>query len=299
MSTKKVEKKSPVIGIDLGTTNSCVAVFRNRNVEIIANSHGNRTTPSCVAFENGRQLVGEDAKKKISSNPKNTIFDFKRLIGRKYNDPTVQSDIKQWSFKVINDTFHGLPQIVVDVNNNKQTYYTEQIASKVLFTMKKTAERYLNEKITHAVITVPANFNDAQRQATKDAAAIAGLTVLRIINEPTAAAIAYGLTESREVRNILVYDLGGGTCDVTILTIKGRLFEVIATAGHTHLGGSDFDKRLAGHFIEEFKSKNKIVEAIPSSSITRLTVESEKAKRELSTQAETEVKLSSFHEGLN
>jgi len=244
------------IGIDLGTTYSCVAVWANDRVEIIANDQGNRTTPSYVAFNDSERLIGDAAKNQVAMNPYNTVFDAKRLIGRKFSDAEVQADMKHWPFKVIDkDT---KPIVQVEYRGEQKTFSPEEISSMILTKMKETAEAYLGGTVTKAVVTVPAYFNDSQRQATKDAGTISGLEVLRIINEPTAAAIAYGLDKKTEgEKNVLIFDLGGGTFDVSILTIEEGIFEVKATAGDTHLGGEDFDNRLVNHFVQEFKRKNK------------------------------------------
>jgi heat shock protein 5 len=243
-----------VIGIDLGTTYSCVGIYQFGRVEIIANDQGNRITPSCVSFSsNGERLIGEAAQNQLTINPENTVFNIKRLIGQSFDDPSVQSDIGYYPFKVVNRG--NKPVLPVFVGSTLKEFSPEEISAMVLTRMKETAEAYLGEKVTHAVVTVPAYFNDAQRQATKDAAKIAGLTVLRILNEPTAAAIAYGLDRKNRNTTILVYDLGGGTFDVTVLTINGGIMKVMATDGDTHLGGEDFDRRVVEYFIDRFTIK--------------------------------------------
>ena len=246
------------IGIDLGTTYSCVGCWKNNNVEIIANDQGNRTTPSYVAFSGKERLIGDAAKNQVSMNPSNTVFDAKRLIGRKFTDTKIQEDIKHWPFIVEADK-DNKPVISVEFNGEKKTMKPEEISAMILTKMKLIAENYLGKEVTSAVITVPAYFNDAQRQATKDAGTISGLKVLRIINEPTAAAIAYGLDNSEKgEQKILIFDLGGGTFDVSLLNIEDGIFEVLATAGNTHLGGEDFDNRLVDFFKDELKRKQKI-----------------------------------------
>jgi L1 cell adhesion molecule like protein len=236
--------KKTAIGIDLGTTYSCVGVWKNDGVEIIANDQGNRTTPSYVAFTDTERLIGDAAKNQVARNPENTVFDAKRLIGRKFADPIVQADIKLWPFKVISGQ-GDKPMIVVNSQGEDKKFHPEEVSSMILLKMKETAEAYLGTKINDAVVTVPAYFNDSQRQATKDAGTISGMNVLRIINEPTAAAIAYGLDKKGAgEKNILIYDMGGGTFDVSLLTIEDGIFEVKATAGDTHLGGEDFDNRV-------------------------------------------------------
>jgi L1 cell adhesion molecule like protein len=249
---------APAVGIDLGTTYSCVGVFRDDRIEIIANDQGNRTTPSFVAFTDTERLIGDAAKNQVAMNPHNTVFDAKRLIGRRFQDAEVQSDMKHWPFKVIEKA--SKPVIEVEFKGETKQFTPEEISSMVLTKMRETAEAYLGGTVNNAVITVPAYFNDSQRQATKDAGLIAGLNVLRIINEPTAAAIAYGLDKKAEgERNVLIFDLGGGTFDVSLLTIEEGIFEVKATAGDTHLGGEDFDNRLVNHFVNEFKRKHRKV----------------------------------------
>merc|ERR1712050_678543 len=251
---KKID--GPVIGIDLGTTYSCVGIYKNGRVEIIPNDQGNRITPSYVAFTDEERLIGEAAKNQATINPSQTLFDVKRLIGRRFKDSTVQKDIKLLPYKIADKS--GKPMIGVKVKSEEKLMAPEEVSSMVLTKMKETAENYLGKEVKHAVITVPAYFNDAQRQSTKDAGAIAGLNVLRIINEPTAAAIAYGLDKKTDgEQNILIFDLGGGTFDVSILTIEDGIFEVKSTAGDTHLGGEDFDSRMVDFFIQEFKRKNK------------------------------------------
>ncbi|CAG8780986.1 10724_t:CDS:2, partial [Dentiscutata erythropus] len=284
-----------VIGIDLGTTYSCVAVHLNGRVEILANDQGNRITPSYVAFTDEERLVGDAAKNQAANNPKNTIFDAKRLIGRRFSDKEVQNDMRHFPFDVIDKD--GKPAIQVQVKGEEKIFTPEEISAMVLGKMKEIAESYLGKKVTHAVVTVPAYFNDAQRQATKDAGTIAGLNVLRIVNEPTAAAIAYGLDKSDGERQILVYDLGGGTFDVSLLSIDDGVFEVLATAGDTHLGGEDFDNRVIDHFVKVYKKKNKVDITKDLKTMGKLKREVEKAKRTLSSQMSTRIEIESFHEG--
>merc|ERR1712165_60236 len=296
---KDTKAKRVAVGIDLGTTYSCVGTFQHGKVEIIANDQGNRTTPSYVAFTDTERLIGDAAKNQVALNPNNTIFDAKRLVGRKFNDSTVQSDRKHWPFQVVDE--NGLPRLRVEHQSEEKMFTPEEISSMVLVKMKETAEAYLGTSVNEAVITVPAYFNDSQRQATKDAGVIAGLNVLRIINEPTAAAIAYGLEKKKGQGecNVLIFDLGGGTFDVSILSIEDGIFEVKSTAGDTHLGGEDFDNRIVDHFVKEFKRKHKKDITGNKRALRRLRTACERAKRTLSASAQASIEIDSLFEGID
>jgi L1 cell adhesion molecule like protein len=320
-SSRRAPHEAPTdslaIGIDLGTTYSCVGIYRDDRIEIIANDQGNRTTPSFVAFTDTERLIGDAAKNQVAMNPANTVFDAKRLIGRKFADPEVQADMKHFPFTVLDRG--GKPVVEVEFKGEKKQFTPEEISSMILVKMRETAEAYLGGTVNNAVVTVPAYFNDSQRQATKDAGLIAGLNVLRIINEPTAAAIAYGLDKKVDgERNVLIFDLGGGTFDVSLLTIEEGIFEVKSTAGDTHLGGEDFDNRLVNHFVNEFKRKHsKSFESFPSSivchansqtekdlssnarALRRLRTACERAKRTLSSSAQTSIEIDSLFEGID
>jgi L1 cell adhesion molecule like protein len=294
---KKIE--GPCVGIDLGTTYSCVGIMKNNTVEIIANDQGNRTTPSYVAFTDSERLIGEAAKNQAAMNPKNTVFDAKRLIGRKFSDSTVANDMKGWPFAV--RAKGEKPVIEVEHLSKTKQFTPEEISAMVLTRMKDTAEAYLGEPVKNAVVTVPAYFNDQQRQATKDAGAIAGLNILRIINEPTAAAISYGLTTKKKGEsNVLIFDLGGGTFDVSLLSIDDGVFEVKATAGDTHLGGEDFDQRMMDHFVREFKRQNNGADLTKSDrAVRRLRTACERAKRTLSSATRASVEIDSLYDGID
>jgi len=293
-------KKSPAIGIDLGTTYSCVGVWKNDTVDIIANDQGNRTTPSYVAFTDSERLIGDAAKNQVARNPENTVFDAKRLIGRKCADQVVVADCKLWPFKVVPGA-GDKPMIQVHYMGEDKKFHPEEISSMILIKMKETAEAYLGGTVKDAVVTVPAYFNDSQRQATKDAGAIAGLNVLRIINEPTAAAIAYGLDKKGAgERNVLIYDMGGGTFDVSVLTIEDGIFEVKSTAGDTHLGGEDFDNRVVDFCLQDFKRKNRGKDLAGNQrAIRRLRTQCERAKRTLSSSTQATIEIDSLFDGID
>merc|ERR1712017_59100 len=289
----------PALGIDLGTTYSCVGIWQNDRVEIIANDQGNRTTPSYVAFTDTERLIGDAAKNQVAMNPTNSVFDAKRLIGRKFNDPVVESDMKHWPFKVIAKD-GDKPHIQVTFKGEEKTFSPEEVSSMVLTKMKETGEAFAGKAVKDVVVTVPAYFNDSQRQATKDAGTIAGLNVMRIINEPTAAAIAYGLDKKATGEtNVLIFDLGGGTFDVSLLTIDDGIFEVKATAGDTHLGGEDFDNRMVNHFVQEFKRKHKKDFTSNPRAMRRLRTACERAKRNLSSSANAQIEIDSLYEGVD
>jgi L1 cell adhesion molecule like protein len=287
------------VGIDLGTCMSCVGIWQNGRVEIIANDQGNRITPSYVAFSDTERLIGDAAKNQAAMNPKNTVYDAKRLIGRSMNDPAVQKDMKLWPFTVKAGK-EDKPIIEVESAGETKSFHPEEISAMILVKMKEIAESYLGHEVKKAVVTVPAYFDNAQRQATKDAGVIAGLEVLRIINEPTAAAIAYGLDKKKkEEQHILIFDCGGGTHDVSLLTLDDGVFEVKATAGDTHLGGSDFDNRLVDHFAKEFQRKYKKDLTTSARSVKRLNAACERVKRTLSSSATASIELDSLFDGID
>merc|ERR1719482_727382 len=286
---KKDEKVGTVIGIDLGTTYSCVGVYKNGRVEIIPNDQGNRITPSYVAFDGEERFIGDAAKNQAAINPTNTVFDVKRLIGRDFNDDTVQKDMKLMPFTI--KAKDGKPYVEVDVKGARKMYSPEEISAMILGKMKEIAEQYLGKKVGNAVVTVPAYFNDAQRQATKDAGKISGIDVSRIINEPTAAALAFGCEKSGDGKTIAVYDLGGGTFDVSILEIAGGVFEVKATNGDTSLGGEDFDAELVQYLAQEFKKTQGIDLLSDKLAVQRLREAAEVSKIELSSKMQTDVNL--------
>ncbi|KAH9380679.1 hypothetical protein HPB48_014601 [Haemaphysalis longicornis] len=290
-------KEEPAIGIDLGTTYSCVGIFQHGKVEIIANDQGNRTTPSYVAFTDNERLIGDAAKAQVALNPENTVFGSKRLIGRTYDDPKIQEDMKHLPFTIVN--VNNVPKIKVVFKGEEKIYNAEEISAMILTKMREVAEAYLGRKVTLACVTVPAYFNDSQRQATKDAATIAGLSVPKILNEPTAAALAYGLDKFvAGEKKVLIVDLGGGTFDVSLLNIKdSKTFDVLATAGDTHLGGEDFDSRLVDYFIQEIKRKFKVDITNKARAVRRLRTAAERAKRILSSTAETSIEIDALFEG--
>ncbi|KAF8402887.1 hypothetical protein HHK36_010979 [Tetracentron sinense] len=296
------KSETPAIGIDLGTTYSCVAVWKHNRIQVIVNDQGNMTTPSYVAFTDTERLIGDAAKNQVDMNTINTVFDAKRLIGRRFSDDSVQSDIKLWPFKVMAGP-SDKPMIVVTYKDEEKQFVAEEISSMILVKMRETAEAFLGCTVKNAVVTVPAYFNDSQRQATKDAGAIAGLNVMRIINEPTAAAIAYGLHEMADCtdnqKNVLIFDLGGGTFDVSLLTIEWGILEVKATTGDTHLGGEDFVNRMVKHFVQEFKRKHKKDISENPKALGRLRTCCERAKRTLSSTFQTTIEIVSLYEGID
>jgi len=299
MATNNTNNGGACVGIDLGTTYSCVAVWESNRAEVIANDQGNRTTPSFVGFSDAERLVGDGAKMQSAMNPRNTVFDAKRLIGRKVTDPSVQSDMKHFPFSVVAGD-NDKPLISVEHRGEQRQFSAEEISAMVLGKMKETAEAYLGRPVTSAVVTVPAYFNDAQRQATKDAGTIAGLEIKRIINEPTAAAIAYGLDKNvQNEKNVLIFDLGGGTFDVSLLTIEEGIFEVKSTSGDTHLGGEDFDNRLVDHFVAEFKRKTRLDLRTNERGMRRLRTAAERAKRNLSNATRANVEIDALMDGID
>ncbi|KAI4352377.1 hypothetical protein L6164_006637 [Bauhinia variegata] len=293
------KSEGPAIGIDLGTSNSCVGVWLNNRVEIISDDQGKRLTPSCVAFTSTERFIGDPAKNRATMNPTNTVFDVKRFIGRKFSDPIVQEDINEWPFRVI-DGSHGEPKIVVNYKNEEKNFFAEEISSMILTRMREIAEVYLGSKIKSAVVSVPANFNSSQRQATKDAGVIAGLNIMRIINEPTAAAIAYCVDKKDDsdtigIRNVVMFDLGGGTCDVSLVSIENDTMRVLATAGDTYLGGEDFDNRMVNHYVQKLKTENHNITGNPRA-LRKLRIACERAKRELSLTTDTTIHIDSLYE---
>ncbi|CAF1234871.1 unnamed protein product [Adineta steineri] len=293
--TSEKEDFDTIIGIDLGTSYSSVGVFKNGGVEIIPNDHGSRITPSYVAFTaEGEHLIGDAAKNQLTSNPENTVFDVKRLMGREYNDPSVQSDIKNFPFTVINRK--SKPTIAINIGSEQKYFKPEEISAMLIGKMREIAEAYLGYNVTRAVITVPSYFNSAQRQATRDAAAISGLDYVRLINEPTAVAIAYGLDKKEGEKNIVVFDLGGGTLSVSVVIIDNGVFEVVATNGDTHLGGKDFDERVMEHFIKLFKKKTSKDVRKSNQAVQKLRHEIERAKRILSSEHQTTIEIASFYD---
>jgi endoplasmic reticulum chaperone BiP len=298
VSSAADEKLGTVIGIDLGTTYSCVGVFKNGRVEIIANDQGNRITPSYVAWtDEGERLIGDSAKNQATINPENTVFDVKRLIGRKYADKSVQSDKKLFPFAIVSKD--DKPYVQVTIDGKPRQFAPEEVSAMILVKMKEIAEAYLGHAVSNAVVTVPAYFNDAQRQATKDAGTISGMSVQRIINEPTAAAIAYGLDKKGGEKNILVYDLGGGTFDVTLLTIDNGVFEVLATNGDTHLGGEDFDQRVMQYFIKMLKKRDNVDITTDKRALQKLRREVERVKRTLSSQHQARLEIEGLIDGID
>jgi len=290
--------KAPAIGIDLGTTYSCVGVWQNGKVDIVPNDMGERTTPSYVAFTDTERLVGDAAKNQITRNPTNTVFDAKRLIGRKYEDREVQDDMKLWPFKIVKDPKSDRPQVQITYQKQEKKFFAEEISAMVLQKLKQTATDFLGKEVKDAIVTVPAYFNDSQRQATKDAGTISGLNVLRIINEPTAAAIAYGLDKKyKNEKNVLIFDLGGGTFDVSLLSLEDGLFEVRATNGNTHLGGEDFDNRLVEYCAGEFRRKTSIDIKSNAKALRRVRASCEKAKRALSAATQATVDIDALMDG--
>ncbi|XP_060614581.2 heat shock 70 kDa protein 1B-like [Anolis sagrei] len=301
-SATRTRPKGPAVGIDLGTTYSCVAVCQNGKVDLIANSHSSRITPSCVAFTDRERLVGEPGETQVGLNPENTVFCAKRLMGRRYDDPSVQSELKSFPFRIVESSRGGKVKVQVMEKGLEKSFYPEEVSAMVLSRLKQLAEGYLGRPVTQAVITVPAYFNDTQRQATIDAGVIAGLEVLRLINEPAAAAIAYGMNDGNKSvakQNILVFDLGGGTFDVSVLSVQSGVFEVLATTGDTHLGGEDFDRRLADHLAQEFQKQHKEDLSQSKKAMQRLKVACERAKRTLSSHAIAVISVDSLYKGID